>query len=181
MPVINMTYDQARPLLRDGDVVFFSSHNGIGDKIIKWWQRVVHGKDPEEGNQYSHIGLVLTLGKRVWLLEASFRGGVRMVPLSRRQPDLICQMGLVWNDRAEETAMKNMGNRYGLWEAVKAALGLRKTEDDKFICTEYVEDVCEDMGYRFPSCKQLPSNFYAQLIKEGKSMIKIVDPAHSEI
>lgn len=178
------TYSAARPRLNDGDVCFFSSHNAIGDWLIKVWQRLTRGKsDPREGSSYSHVGMVLTLGQRVFLLEASAKGGVRMVPLSRRQPDLIVRMGLPWTLEAEDYAMENLGRPYGLWEAIRAGAGVRElTSNDKFICTEYVAGIAAELGYSFPRTKQLPDNFYAQLQEDpDREFIFIINPAKADI
>ena len=162
-------YQAVRPLLRDGDVAFFSHHK-VGDKLIKWWEGVA---DRNDGDNYSHVGTVMTMGQRIFLLEASFNGGVRMVPLSLRQPNMVVSMGLVWNQQAEDFAMENLGMKYGLWEAIKAAVGLRETDDDKFICTEYVAKITDLLGYELPNVKQLPSNFFNQLAYSDKTMMFI--------
>jgi hypothetical protein len=179
--IIYQTYADVRPLLQDGDIVFYSSHDGIGDKIIKWWQRVVRRQQTRDGDQFSHVGTVLTMGGRPFLLEASFRGGVRMVPLSLRQPDVVVSMNLQWNQEAEEYAMAKLGMKYGLWEAIKAAVGLRETDDDKFICTEYVAKITNKLGYYLPQTKQLPSIFYYQLLKTDLTFRVIVHPEKSKI
>ena len=167
-------------MLCDGDIAFFSHHK-IGDKIIKWWERATSGQDLPEGAEYSHVGTVMTMGQRVFLLEASFNGGVRMVPLSLRQPNLVVGMGLTWNQQAEDFAMEQLGMKYSLWEAVRAGMGLRETQDDKFICTEYVARITDLMGYQLPNVKQLPSNFYDQLAKDGKRFMLIQNPQESKI
>ena len=173
-PKIITTYDKARLLLSDGDVVFFSHHSGVGDRIIKFWQWVTHKKSESNvGYSFSHVGMVLTLGTRLFLLESSFAGGVRMVLLSSRQPDLIVKMKMTWNQEAENFALENLGRKYGLIEAIRAGLGLRETMNDRFICTEYVTGICNKMGYYFPKVKQLPNNFFAQLESEAKTMIWI--------
>lgn len=174
------TYEDVRPLLRDGDIAFFS-HNKIGDRIIKWWEAISSGQDLRDGNQFSHVGTVMLMGQRVFLLEASFSGGVRMVPLSLRQPNMVVSMGLEWNQRAEDFAMGQLGMKYGLWEAIKAGVGLRETNDDKFICTEYVAQITDRLGYALPNVKQLPSNFYNQLAMDGKTLMHIVHPEETRI
>lgn len=174
-------YQAVRSLLHDGDIAFFN-HKKVGDVIIKWWEKVVNKNDRPEGDQYSHVGTVMTMGQRVFLLEASFRGGVRMVPLSLRQPNMIMSMGLTWNQQAEDFAMNNLGMKYGLWEAVKAGMGLREeTGDNKFICTEYVAGITKLLGYKLPSVKQLPSNFYNQLANDGKQILVILNPEETRI
>jgi hypothetical protein len=178
------TYEDVRPYLQDGDIVFFSSHNGIGDKIIKWWQWLI-GKSEEEraGSKYSHVGTVMTMGGRVFLLEASFKGGVRMVPMSLRQPDLIVSMNLTWTQEAEDYAMGCLGLGYDLWAAMDAGAGGREDGDgdNRFICTEYVANITDRLGYYLPKTKQLPSNFYEQLERGGFTFRTILNPVHSKI
>ena len=95
-------YSEIRDSLKSGDLVFYSSHNGIGDKIIKWWTK----------SEYSHVGVIWAVAGRVFLLEASAFGGVRLVPLSRRMPDVIVPMGLNWTSEAETFAMKHLMEKY---------------------------------------------------------------------
>ena len=123
----------------------------------------------------------MIMGNRVFLLESSFAGGVRMVPLSLRQPDVIVSMDLAWTQEAENYAMEKLGMKYGLWESIKAGFGMRETSDDKFICTEYVAKITDLMGYNLPDTKQLPSNFFTQLVRDEKLFRFIVHPEKSKI
>lgn len=76
-PPRRMPYEQARPLLGDGDVILFERH-GLVAAVIGWGTR----------SRFSHAGLVLRLQAtedhpdRVMLLESSEGHGCRMVPLS---------------------------------------------------------------------------------------------------
>lgn len=171
-----LPYEEARLRFRDGDVAFFSHHKQIGDTIIQSWQKINHGEDPDGAHIFSHVGTVFNLGKRTFLLEAALKGGTRMVPLSSRQPDMVASMNLTWTQEAEDFAMENIGFSYGFWESIWAGLGLRESENKQYICTEFVKKISEKMGYHFPAVRQLPSNFYAQLVKEGKNFIWISDP-----
>jgi hypothetical protein len=147
------------------------------------WQRAVHDKkDPQEGTSYSHTGVVYLQDGRVFLLEASYSGGVRIVLLSERQPDLVVRMGLEWNEAAEDWVMEQLGHKYSLWEAIRAGTGEREQWGNKaFICTEFVGDVCDRLGYYFPKVKQLPDNFYAQLVQDKFEFVYILDPAETQI
>jgi hypothetical protein len=167
------SYEEIRPLLRDGDVAFFSSHRTLGDYIIKSWSSLV----TEYDHEFSHVGTVYLLEKRVFLLEASAAGGVRMVPLGNRQPDKVVQLQREWNDVAGEWAFAMLGKKYSMWEAIAAGLGMKADEDDKaFICTEYVAGICERLGYSLPHRKQLPSIFYHQMKTDGFNILTIDNP-----
>lgn len=167
-------YEEIRPLVKNGDVVFFSSHKRFGDWFIKKWSDLVIAGS--EKSQFSHIGFSYWLENRLMLLEASFKGGVRMVPMSLRQPDKVVQMNLPWNAAGGSAAFENLGKKYDLWNAVEAGLGMGEDSDDRFMCTEYVAVVCNALGYTFPRCKQLPDVFYNQVVKEGKTIFTIENP-----
>jgi hypothetical protein len=169
-----MRYEEVRPLVKNGDVVFFSSHRSLGDWLIKQWSELVV-KGLTKG-VYSHVGQAYWLGPRLFLLEASFEGGVRMVPMSMRQPDKIVEMKLNWGSPTESVAFENMGKKYGKWEAVSAGLGMRELHNNEFICTEYVADICEAGGYYFPKVKQLPDIFYNQVLQDKKAIWTVDNP-----
>lgn len=155
-------YKDIRDTLKSGDLVFYSSHNGIGDKIIKWWSH----------SEYSHIGVIWVVAGRVFLLEASAFGGVRLVPLSRRLPDLIVRMDLEWNDQAEEQAMEHMMEPYSFLDAILAGFRERYVASG-WICTEYVASILDKCGYNFPISAQVPEDFIVFLNESKKQSVHI--------
>ncbi len=157
-----MNYNDIRNTLKSGDLVFYSSHNGIGDKLIKWWSK----------SKYSHVGVVWVVAGRVFLLEASAFGGVRLVPLSKRMPDLIVRMNLEWNAAAEQQAMEHMMDKYSFYDALLAGLH-KKYKSSNWICTEYAASIVEKCGYSFPKSAQLPEDFVQILRGEKKEFIFI--------
>jgi hypothetical protein len=156
------TYAEIRDTLKSGDLAFYSSHNGIGDKLIKWWTK----------SKYSHVGVIWVVAGRIFLLEASAFGGVRMVPLSLRLPDLVVSMNLDWNDAAETQAMSNMMKPYSFIDAIRAGLG-EKYKENGWICTEYAASIVAKCGYKFPITAELPEQFVRLLNIEKKPFIFI--------
>ena len=155
-------YKDLRTTLKSGDLVFYSSHNGLGDKLIKWWTK----------SNYSHVGVIWAIAGRVFLLEASALGGVRLVPLSLRMPDLIVPMNLIWNQEAETHAMEHIMEKYSLVDAVRA--GFKEAyKKEGWICTEYAASIVKKCGYVFPKTAQVPEDFIRVLKAENKSFIFI--------
>jgi hypothetical protein len=156
------TYKEVRDTLKSGDLVFYSSHNSLGDKLIKWWSE----------SKYSHVGMVWAVAGRVFLLEASARGGVRMVPMSSRLPDLIIPMDLTWNEAAERHAMEHIMEPYSIIDAVRA--GFRENYNQKgWICTEYVASITKECGYIFPKNAKVPEDFINILRNENRLFLFI--------
>jgi hypothetical protein len=154
--VDKQTYNDVRPKLKSGDVAFFC-HNTLGDKLIKFGTR----------SQFSHVGTIYVLGDRLFLLEASYAGGVRMVPLSMRIPDYIFQVSIKnpWNHKAEKFAMAHIMEKYSLVEALRAWIGNK--EGKGWICTKYVADVADEQGYHFPNSHQVPQVFFEDLMESN--------------
>lgn len=155
-------YLDIRNDLKSGDLVFYSSHNKIGDKIIKWWSK----------SEYSHVGVIWTIAGRVFLLEASALGGIRMVPISLRLPDLIVSMGVEWTPAAEQQAMEHMMEKYSYTDAILAGLH-RKYKESGWICTEYAASILKECGYNFPDSAQVPEDFLVLLKVENRPFIYI--------
>lgn len=148
------SYLDVRSKLKTGDIVLYSSHNGIGDRLIKWWSK----------SPYSHVGMVYRLGKRIFLLEAAAMGGVRLVPMSLRIPDLAVSMKAEWNEAASDASFENMMKPYSFIDAIRAGFGLRYKYKG-YICTEYVALIAKAYGYHFLEDAQLPSDFFRILVE----------------
>jgi hypothetical protein len=149
-------YEDIREQLKSGDLAFYSSHEKLGDKLIKWW---THSK-------YSHVGTIWCIAGRVFLLEASAIGGVRMVPLSMRLPDTIVQMNLTWTPEAEKQAMEHMMEPYSFVDAIRAGLKQGYNESG-WICTEYSASIEKECGYTFPDNARVPEDFIDILEKDN--------------
>jgi hypothetical protein len=156
-------YSDVRDKLQSGDVAFFSSHNTIGDMLVKLGTM----------SQFSHVGTIFRLEGRVFLLEASLAGGIRMVPLTLRLPDYVFQTGIKypWNPRSEKIALAHIMEKYSKWEALRAWLGDK--EGRGWICTKYTADVADAQGYHFPDKHQVPQVFFDQLIEDNIPFIHI--------
>jgi hypothetical protein len=152
-----MKYSEIRSQLKSGDLAFYSSHKTLGDLIIKAWTK----------SDYSHVGVIWVLAGRVFLLEASATGGVRMVPISKRLPDVVVQMGLKWSPEAEHIAMEHMMDPYSYLDAIRAGLAMGYVSSKGWICTEYAAKIVNACGYRFPDSAQVPQQQLEILSKDS--------------
>lgn len=131
-----MKYTTIRDQVQSGDLVALS-HSAWASWRDLQIQAVRFGTESE----YSHVGMTLVYGGRVWLLE-SVQPVVRMVPLSN-----MVAGGFFWIPmqapvcEAElEFALAEVGTgEYSRWQAVLAVLRqLRIGVDHIWQCAEYV-------------------------------------------
>lgn len=156
-------YKDIRESLQSGDIVFYSSNDSLIDKLIKFVTR----------SEFSHMGLIFRLEGRVFLLEASLAGGIRMVPLTLRMPDYIFRFSekYSWTRRMERKALAHIMEKYNVWEALRASLGFK--EGSGWICTRYVAEVVEEQKYQFPLEHQVPQVFFDKLMKDEIPFISV--------
>lgn len=140
-----ISYDEARPHIRDGDVLCFRGRTGISKLIMK----LSHG-------QFSHGALAFWWGDRLMVLQAEYGPGVQAVPVSRavgKYNGNVEWFALRDEDRSEErmaklrhVAQKRLGDRYsvvelflvGLHYAIGTALPKERRTPHEFVCSQYV-------------------------------------------
>jgi hypothetical protein len=128
-------YTDIRSTIQSGDLFFYSHHNKIGDRIIKW-----KTKSP-----FSHVSMALCIADRVFTLESNLKHGVSINPTSLDVPDVLIRMRLKWDTTTESFALSAVGQKYSLIDAIRAGIGLR-TNNKGFICSEYVAEILKVNG-----------------------------------
>lgn len=128
-------YSEIRPHIKSGDLVF-STSNHWKARLVRWWTK----------SPYSHVAVCWVIGERVFLIEAILTG-VHINPLSKIDrywwasiPSAGTQP--LWTPEAEREAMRNVGQKYSQFAAVKAGLGYLLPDDDGYWqCAELARDL----------------------------------------
>jgi hypothetical protein len=164
-------YDEARKLVRDGDILLCSAHDPFS-RLIRWATK----------SPWSHVGIAFHISDidRVMVLECVEKQGVRTVPLStfisrtssgvHPYPGkiLLARHGGVdgrsATRRVREMAafgFDRLGDRFSQGEALKIVLRIALSvfqvklpknlgPDDEYICSEFVARCFERIGLQFP-------------------------------
>lgn len=119
-------------------------------------------------SEYSHVGLAIVLGGRVWVLEATIPH-VRLVPLSNLLP---CYHVTAKEFTAGqiENGLALVGKEhvvYSQLEAVKAYFGANNIHNDKVECAEIVNALS---GY---TCLSTPSAVVQHLLHNGSTLTEV--------
>lgn len=96
-------------------------------------------------SSYTHVGLALWIGKRLFVLEADIPE-VRLYPLSQKTNFYIIQgVAPDWNDSITDFALQFIGNKYSIWDAVRSLFMPLKV-DGQWQCVEYAKFIYRKMG-----------------------------------
>ena len=141
-----MKYEQARPMIRSGDVLAWS-HRGIHSwhDLKIWFVRMF------TRSEYSHVGTAWVVGDRVFVIEAVMPK-VRIYPLSKLGDFYWLQMGAYWRKATETLALSFVGDDYSQVQAMVSPF-ITPPKDDRWECAELVATVARqdsiDLGHAF--------------------------------
>ncbi|WP_255298454.1 YiiX/YebB-like N1pC/P60 family cysteine hydrolase [Brevibacillus dissolubilis] len=153
-----VSYSQARPKLRTGDILFCSGDYVISDMIKHF-----------SGSDFSHVGMVFHWNQRTLLLESVEDDGVRIVPLSHYiydyenskrpyQGQLYIGRHSLFSQVDESTINHMLGygtdrlNRcYDRQELIKIAARIsmgtgRHDPNEAYICSELLDELFQQAG-----------------------------------
>lgn len=125
-----MKYEDARPLIQSGDVLFWThkplrSFYDLQVQIVRMMTR----------SEWSHVALAWVIGGRVFVLEA-VSSGVRIFPLSRAGDFTWVSRG-AWTPGMEEFALAHVGEPYSKWDAIRSFFNASNDKDSQWFCSEY--------------------------------------------
>ena len=129
-----MKYEQARPMIRSGDVLAWS-HRGIHSwhDLKIWFVRMF------TRSEYSHVGTAWVVGSRVFVIEAVMPK-VRIYPLSKLGDFYWLQMGAYWRKATETLALSFVGDDYSQLQAMVSPF-ITPPDDRRWECAELVATV----------------------------------------
>ncbi len=139
-----MEHNKIRGAIKSGDIIFFKGKSLWG-RLIRWWTK----------SPYSHVGMALVGFGRVWLLEASETGQVRLIPLSKKGNFTLVKTGLNFSLIEDEACLK-VGQRYDYLGAIKAAFKLSRN-NQKYYCSELVAELLIKAGFQYLYHPQTPA------------------------
>jgi len=134
-----MNYEQARPLLKSGDLLAWS-HTGWGS----WHDIKVQLVRMFTRSEYSHVAVAWVTAGRVFALEA-VQPMVRIYPLSKLGDFYHIPLVVNWTPEVEEYALSHVGTPYSQVKAIKAFFQ-PLLHDGQTECAEYVSDVVVAAG-----------------------------------
>lgn len=159
-----MNYTECREDFKSGDLIFFSHY-----KWASWYDLQVQAVRLASLSEYTHVGVVVVLGGRVWLAE-SVTPVVRLVPLSNFAKDgfYVIPTRVPMTEAELEFLLSKVGvSKYSKWQAILAYLDkLELGTDDLFECAEYT--ICArrlsglDLGNR-----AVPSSVVKEALKQS--------------
>lgn len=157
-----VSYQQVRHQIQSGDFLFCSG-NYLLSHAIKRFSK----------SNFSHVGLLLSWNDRILLAESVEDDGVRFVPLSHYLTNyenskkkyngrLFIARHKIFTPKPEEKKINQLFGRaadllncnYDKGDiatiAARISLGIgRRSEDDAFICSEYVAECMKSIGVTF--------------------------------
>jgi hypothetical protein len=148
-----MIYDDARPLMKSGDIIAFR-HNNVASRIIR----------AATGSDYSHVGVVWPVAGRVMILEAVIPK-IRIFPLSKLLPFYWVSCNRPLTLEAEEYALSRVGEDYSITEAIFGYFGLAG-DNKKWQCAEFVMSVLKNNGIDLPG-KETPAEVVLGILRQN--------------
>ena len=141
-----MRYEDARPQIRDGDLIAFRG-TGLISRLIR---RVTMGG-------FTHVGIAWRWpdADRLFLLEAKELSGIQLRALSNVGDFSWITTGASWTDEAYHAAVEELGKPYSYLDAVRAGIG-RPMKGKAGICSAYARQRLRDCGLLIPDAVQHP-------------------------
>ena len=134
-----MKYQNARPLIRSGDILAWS-HRGIHSwhDLKIWFVRLF------TRSEYSHVGTAWVVNNRVLVIEA-VKPMVRIFPLSKLGNFYWLRTGAYWRKSTEELALSFVGDNYSELQAIMSPF-ITPPNDDRWECAELVACIARQDG-----------------------------------
>lgn len=158
-----MKYSTVRPAIKSGDVLAWSHR-----KLRSWYDFKIMLVRLFTMSEYSHVGLAVVMGGRVWVLEA-VTPRIRLVPLSNLLPCYVVSGNKMTKEEIN-SALDWVGRgdvEYSQIEAIKGYLGKNDRADGAVQCAELVNII---LGL---PCRDTPSATVAYMLENGSTLTSI--------
>lgn len=128
-----MKYEMSRKSFQSGDVIVWSG-NSFFSKIIKFFTKSI----------YTHVGIVICFGERIFIVEALEGKGVGMILLSKKKRPFYRISNIYWwNEYREIEALQHLGENYSFVGCIKAYFKFPNRYDHYWQCAEFVNHILE--------------------------------------
>ena len=150
-----MNYTAARPLIRSGDVLAWTSK---GESWIKrfliWIGRL------GELSEWTHVGVAWVVGHDIFVIEA-VGTGVRLFPLERDLPAFHFARNTDLTEQQLDFALSKIGQRYSWLECVLAWARLNDPRNSRWECAELAAAILE------LDCQAVPAAVINLVMEQG--------------
>ena len=182
-----MTFEEARPLIKNGDAINIYRPNGWGIKNALY--AVI---DFFSGSPIYHVAVALWMTtpngtRRLMCVEANLLGGKRIVPLSiywRRRMEVMPWPATYDFSRMEESLVARVATQpYGLFNfitiGVREFFGIKKPAksiSQGQVCSELVSNAWIEGGFPFNDTVVSPGKLKGEMIRLGVSPSIVIIP-----
>ncbi len=157
----SLRYDEARSLIRSGDLLAWSK-NDFAAKAIRRWT----------GETYEHVALAWVIGSRVFVIESTAWHGVRLRALSEAAPFDWFQTDAPWTEAAQVKALSMLGKPYAWSNIVRLALGLTPTSDP--VCSIFCGEVLIADGFPIVLAGLTPGHLIGGFLDAGAAHRRVL-------
>lgn len=133
-------YSEIHNELRTGDYVCWRVN-----KIRSFFTFILYLYQKFFKATYSHVGVVVKMGGRVFLVEATYPK-VRIIPLHMLNSFYVYKLGIPEKESHIDYLLRHIGKSYSLFDMVKNMFSM-ETSADELYCSELAFDFYETIGY----------------------------------
>ena len=131
-------------IIHNGDLLAWKNDGTIVGNLVAYMTK----------GTYTHVGLAWTLHNRAYVLDAFWKGGVRLRYLGDNLPVDIIHTNIKWNKELEDDALSKLGRSYNF--AAAAMLGMDITPNyDSEVCSLYAAAILRKGGISLPRDKSV--------------------------
>jgi len=129
-------------IIHNGDILAWKNDGTMLANLVSYVTRGI----------YTHIGIAWTLHNRAYVLDAYWKGGVRLRYLGDNLPVDIIHTNIKWTKKLEDDALSKLGRSYNYIGA--ALLGVDITPNyDSEVCSLYAASILRNGGIDIPRQK----------------------------
>ena len=158
-----MKYELVRDSIKDGYVLAWTHR---ASPFASWYDFKVWAVKLFQASEYTHVGIALRFGGRVFVLE-SVTGGIRLIPLSKCLPCYLISCNDLFTEADIDNAMSVCGEQYSNFEAIRGLFDETDEGNGLWQCSEFVK-----WAKKLP-CKATPSAVVNHLLVAGGVLMEI--------
>jgi len=140
-----MLYSEMRRNIKTGDLLIWkvTKISSFIDFVLYLYQKIFK-------TEYSHVGIAIVFGDRVFCLDAA-PPLVRLMPLSMMKDFSVLHTNIPWRNNFHRgafhrSALQHIGKKYDLTDLVRALFKLSKS-DNELYCSEMIAVIFKDIGF----------------------------------
>jgi len=152
------------PAIKSGDVLVFSktkidSLAGLFGFIVRFFTM----------SEFSHVGIAWVNNGEYSIVEAQIPE-VRMSPLGSKGSFYYIPMDLDLDPNELQILLDKVGEKYSMWEAIKAYFRRNKVDDDQWICVDLLQYFYNKLGIDIGD-NHTPSDIVNHLLQDKHKVL----------